>query len=157
MIPVQSNYEMGRTEQDGRVYLDFARRFTLGTTAWDAAHKFFIPVEKDAKVLDVRVLVASPLDAGTTLKVGDAATTDGYLKIGDLDPAAAAGTFERSFRKGTEDGLGVNTFNVYAEGKCYVAAGGLIVLELSAGPTQGRLEVEVVQAGYADVAKDVVS
>jgi hypothetical protein len=156
MIPVQSNFEMGRTEQDGRVYLDYARRFTIGAGSWDAAHKFFIPVEKGAVVLDVRVAVVDPLDAALTLRVGDAAMADGYLKIGDVDPAAAAGTFERSFRKGNE-AAGVMTWNAYAEGKAYVAAGGLIALELSAAPTQGRLAVEVVQSGYAEVGKDVVS
>ena len=157
MIPVQSNYEHGRTEQDGRVYLDYARRFVLGHAAFDAVtHKAFIPVDKGAKVLDVRVLVTDPMNAALTLKVGDGATADGYLKIGDLDPAAAAGTFERSFRKSTE-AAGNTTFNAYAEGKAYVAAGGLIILELSADPTQGALEVEVVQSGYAAVGKDVVS
>jgi hypothetical protein len=144
-IPVKTVNQLGRTEQDGRVYLDHVKRYQIGALEFDAGDDYRIPIEAGQKVIEVRTEIVVAFDVATELTVGDSSGAAVYMAA--LDAALGViGTIKRSSQCG----------EAATAGKRY-AASDYILLALNGNPTVGRLLVEVVFDGYADAPKDVIS
>ncbi len=154
MSAVKTVDRPGRTELDGRVYLDYARRYVVKAAALPADNIYRIPVEKGKVVLGLRTLTTVAWQAATTIKAGDLSNDDGFM------PAAtdivALGTLLDSRHLHTEAADGVATYLPFANGVSYLDATGQIILTFNQDPNAGELEVEVIFRGYEAATKDVL-
>ena len=157
-MSVKTVYRQGRTEVDGRAFLDYVVRTVIDHANLDASYQYRIPIDIGRQVLSMRLRVAEAFAGGTpTIKVGDLQDDDGYIKTTDLDVTSLNAVID-SQKLGTEEGTsGVTTFNACAKGGRFYAASNQIVVTGTASLTAGKLVLEVVYSGYQDPTVDMIA
>jgi hypothetical protein len=144
-IPVKTVNQLGRTERDGRVYLDHVKRYVIRHSDLNAGNAYLIPIDAGQKVHEVRTEIVTLFDVATTLTVGDSASATNYIAAADA-AFGAAGTIKRSSQCAEAN----------AAGKRYTATD-YIIFTFNGDPTAGEMLAEVVFDGYAAPTADVIS
>ena len=155
-MSVKTIYRQGRTEIDGRAFVDFAVRHSISYADQDASHQVRLPLEAGRHVLGVRVRTLEAFTGGSpTVKIGDLQDDDGYIQTTDVDVTALNSAGDS--RQMGHDVTGTHTLNAYARGGRYYAAPNQIVVTMSASLTAGRIALEVIFDGYEDGTRDMIA
>ncbi len=154
-MSVKTVANIGRTEIDGRAFLDYAKRYEISHAQLDRG-VYRIPVEIGKHVLGVRVRIASVMTGAEGLKVGDGTDDDGYIVTGQIDPTTLNAVID-SRHLASEDVGGIATLNHYAIGGKFYAATGFVLITLAGTITAGSLVVEVLFDGYETAPKNMVA
>lgn len=154
-MSVKTVANIGRTEIDGRAFLDYAKRYVISHNQL-AANVYRIPVETGKHVLGIRMRIASAFTGATGVKVGDGTDDDGFIVTGQIDPTALNAVID-SRHLASEDTGGVATLNGYAKGGKYYTTTGCVLIAFAGTISAGSLVIEVLFDGYEDAPKNMVA
>lgn len=154
-MSVKTVYRQGRTEFDGRAFMDYAVRHVVDHA--DLVNNVArIPIEAGKHVIGLRLRVAEAFTGATQFNAGILTDTDGFIDDGQFDTTVLNNVVS-THMLGTEDGTsGVTTFAAFSKGGKYFTSPDQIVLTFTGTITAGSLVVEVIFDGYEDAPRDMV-
>ena len=135
-MAVKEVYRQGKTEVDGRAFLDFVVRKEF-LFSDPASNVIRIPIEKGRTVLEVRTHTLAAFTGGSpTVSVGDSANATNYLATTDSTITTLNNMSRSSLCAQTNK-----------SGK-YYATTDYILLTFSASLTAGKIAISLVMSGY---------
>ena len=163
-MSVKTVYKGGRTEIDGRAFLDYAVRKTF-TYSDLATGVIKFPVDSGKHLLGIRLHITEGFAGATSAKIGDSTDDDGYMTVGDLTQTNVRLTdFVLDSRKltaitqsGTTPFAVTVTPNAYALGGKFYSTPSYIVFTLAGTATAGAAVLEFLFDGYEAAKSNMIS
>jgi hypothetical protein len=150
-MPAKTVVNIGRTEIDGRAFLDYAKRYVINFDQLASGGVYRIPVEAGKHVLGVRIRIAKAFTGGTGIQVGDGATVNSFMQTGNVTVTTLNAVADSRMLATT------GTLNTNAMGGKYFASTGFVIITIAGTLTAGQLVVEILFDGYEDPTKNLIA